>query len=412
MDPQVSSTPVAPAEVIVVGAGPVGLVAALALRKRHGLHVTVLEQESAGRLRPGSRAIFLHRVSLEILGELDTAVAADVARHGLVWSIKRTTYRGHEVYVRRYPPPRGWPAATNLSQVETEEILFNACVSAGVEFRWNQPVSSVRSSPEAVVVQTSDGSFLASGHVIGADGARSAVRSSIGVQLSGPRWMNTFVVVDVAEDPDDPLPVERVFHYEHPMVGYRNVLMVPFAGHWRIDLQCKPSDNSEEFSGRDGVRRWLSAVMPPKYADRVTWVTSYQFRQAIADGFADPQGRVLLVGEAGHVFAPFGARGLNSGIADAYVAAEAIARAAAEPGRVGASPAIEAFARTRRRAAMRNAAASTSALKHLTARSLTRRGMRWTAGHLAPFITATGKWMDTAPFGPPLGDRDEDGMRY
>jgi 3-(3-hydroxy-phenyl)propionate hydroxylase len=112
------------------------------------------------------------------------------------------------------------------------------------------------------------------------------------------------------------------------------------------------------------------------------------------------------------VFAPFGARGLNSGIADAFVGTEAIARAIREPGRAGPHPAIETFSQTRRRAAMRNAAASTTALKHLTARSLTRRGMRWTAGRLAPFIRRTGKWMDTAPFGPPLGDRDEDGMRY
>jgi 3-(3-hydroxy-phenyl)propionate hydroxylase len=152
--------------------------------------------------------------------------------------------------------------------------------------------------------------------------------------------------------------------------------------------------------------------MPPKYADRVTWVTSYQFRQAVAESFIDPHGRVLLAGEAAHVFAPFGARGLNSGIADAYVGTAAIARSLRDPRGGGASAAIDAFGRTRREAAIRNAAASTSALQHLTARSLAGRGMRWTAGHLAPFITATGKWMDTAPFGPPLGERDEDGMRY
>jgi 3-(3-hydroxy-phenyl)propionate hydroxylase len=316
------------------------------------------------------------------------------------------------VYVRHYAPPQGRPAAINLSQAETEGILFDSCLSAGVEFQWNRVVTSVQTSPESVVVQTSDGSYASCGYVIGADGSRSAVRSSLGIQLKGPRWTNTFVVVDVAEDAANPLPVERVFHYEHPMVGYRNVLMVPFAGHWRIDLQCKPSDDPEEFSGPDGVRRWLSAVMPPKYADRVTWVTSYQFRQAVAGSFIDSHGRALLAGEAAHVFAPFGARGLNSGIADAYVATAAIASAAGDPHAVGVSRAIKAFNRTRRRAAIRNAAASTSALQHLTAGSLAGRGMRWTAGHLAPFITATGKWMDTAPFGPPLGDRDEDGMRY
>ena len=62
--------------------------------------------------------------------------------------------------------------------------------------------------------------------MIGADGSRSNVRTSLGIPLEGPRTENAFVIVDTAEDPDDPLPVERIFHYEHPAVDGRNVLFV------------------------------------------------------------------------------------------------------------------------------------------------------------------------------------------
>ena len=82
------------------------------------------------------------------------------------------------------------------------------------------------------------------------------------------------------------------------MVGFRNVLFVPFAGHWRVDLQCQPTDDPHAFSGADGIRRWLPRVMPAKDADRVTWVSTYVFRQAIANAFTDASRRILLVGEA------------------------------------------------------------------------------------------------------------------
>ena len=158
---------------------------------------------------------------------------------------------------------------------------------------------------------------------MGADGARSAVRQAIGVELEGNCSVNSYVIVDVAEDPSEPLPVERVFHYEHPAVGGRNVLLVPFAGGWRADLQCKEDDDPEAFSKPEGARAWVASTLGERYGGRVTWVSTYQFLQVIAQSFVDRNRRVLLVGEAAHLFAPFGARGMNSGIADAAAAATA-----------------------------------------------------------------------------------------
>lgn len=400
-------------DIVVVGAGPVGLAAALAVRAT-GRPVTLVEAGDADRVRPGSRAIFLHKATLEVLERIRGGLGGELALHGLTWATRRTLYRGREVYRRTYPPalPGTLPALTSLPQVVTERVLLEAAIEAGVEFIWSAPVVGVTASGRGVTINTERGAPITARYVIGADGARSAVRESAGLRLEGPRTSNAFVIVDVAEVAEHPLPLERVFHYEHPAVGFRNVLFVPFAGHWRADLQCHEGDDPDAFSSADGVREWLARVMPAGYADRVTWVSTYVFRQAIADGFADASGRILLAGEAAHVFAPFGARGLNSGIADACVAARAIDTALRADAVSDAGHAIQNFAQSRRAAADRNRAASSTALAHLQARSLLRRATRRVAGRLAPSMPAIGRWMDRAPFGPPLGGAGRDGMYY
>src|SRR5207237_2343189 len=162
---------------------------------------------------------------------------------------------------------------------------------------------------------------------------------------------NTYVVVDVAADERDRRPIERVFHYGHPAAGGRNVLLVPFAGGWRLDLQCRPEDDPVAWSADGDVSKWVARVLGARYADRISWVSTYRFLQALASRFRDEAGRVLLIGEAAHLFAPFGARGMNSGIEDAEHAADAVreALAADDPG--SAAAAIDRFAVSRRRVA-------------------------------------------------------------
>ena len=400
-------------DIVIAGAGPVGLTAALAVRAR-GRAALVVEAGAADRVRPGSRAIFLHRVTLQTLERIRPGVGGELARHGLGWSTKRTLYRGREVYRRTYPPPPGdvLPAATSLPQVVTERILLDACRDAGVEFLWSTEIRGAVAGPDHVRIECASGAPLTARYVIAADGSRSAMRESLGLRLEGPRTSNAYVIVDIAEDPGDPLPLERVFHYEHPAVGHRNVLFVPFAGHWRVDLQCHPDDDPETFGSARGVREWLVKVMPPKYADRVTWVSTYVFRQAIANAFTDASRRVLLAGEAGHVFAPFGARGLNSGVADAFVAAQAIHSALDASSPAEADGFILDAAGARREAAVRNRAASSIALAHLQAASVREKLTRRVAAGLAPIVPSLGQWLDKAPFGPTLAQADRFGMYY
>ena len=235
--------------VIVVGAGPVGMTAALALRAK-GVPVTILEAEGEDRTRPGSRAIFIHRESLEHLESVSDGLGWEIARHGIVWTTKKTYYGESLVYERTYPPPdpTRLPHSTNLSQVVIEQLLLDACKRAGVDIVWNQELTSSTTSPDGVVLRTAGGDEWRAPYVVGADGARSIVRSSAGIALEGPRIEDSFVIVDVAEDESSPMLPERVFYYEHPAVHGRNVLLVPFAGGIRADLQLRPDDDPEQFN--------------------------------------------------------------------------------------------------------------------------------------------------------------------
>ncbi len=390
----------------MVGAGPVGLSAALALRAE-GLPVTVLEAGAEERARPGSRAIFVHRESLLHLERAREGLGWDIAAHGLVWSTKRTFWGERQVYERTYQPPdpKTLPHSTNLAQVETERLLLGASKAACVEFAWGREVAGVQSTPDGVQVTTTSGEKWNGNYLVAADGGHSAVRRLLQIAMEGDRSQNAFVIVDVAESDTDPRRPERVFYYRHPAVGHRNVLLVPFAGGWRADLQCRPEDDADEFSDPDGVRRWIAKVLPGPYAETVTWVSTYRFLQVVADRFSDSHRRVLLVGEAAHLFAPFGARGMNSGIADAVAAARAIRAAIECPDRPAALSAIDEFAETRRAAALYNRDAARRALSQMQAHDWRTRAKRRAAAVVALAGTRAGAWLDAAPYGPRASDR-------
>ncbi|MFF7469574.1 FAD-dependent monooxygenase [Streptomyces sp. NPDC008092] len=401
--------------VVVVGAGPVGLSAALALRA-HDLPVLLLEADPEDRERPGSRALFVHGESLALLDAMRPGLAAEITSYGRTWHTRRTLYRGREVYSRTFPPPSGRPPFTSLRQVDTERFLRGACAAAGVEFVWNARVIGVRTTASGVSLSCADGRELSCGYVIAADGARSAVRAGLGIPMEGTHGEGFHVVVDVADRPGAELPLERVFHYEHPGAGGRTVLRVPFTGGFQVDLQCHADDRAEEYGTEEAVRRWLPAVVGgghegaeghggheghDGYADRILWVSTYRFLRKVAASFTDPHRRVLLVGEAAHLFPPFGARGMNSGIADAAAAADAVATGT-----------VADFAAVRRAAALFNSEAAGAALEQLRPRRRIVRLRQRAAAALAPVLPSCGSWLEHAPYGPRGGAPALSGRKY
>ncbi|MFC4549901.1 MULTISPECIES: FAD-dependent monooxygenase [Halorussus] len=390
------------APVIVAGAGPTGMTAALALQAR-GVPVTILEADPQDRERPGSRAIFVHGATLQTLEQNHPGLGKRLADEGIIWSTRRTLWRGKEVFSRTYSNPGGsgdLPHFTSLPQVWTEDFMLEALEDVGVDVHWDSPVETVESSADGVRVVTEDGEEWEASHVVGADGAGSTVRKQIGAEFDGEESKNSFIIADVEEDPDDPRDQERVFHYDHPAVDGRNVLLVPFQGGWRVDIQCKESDDPEAMASEENVADLVATTLGERYRDRVTWVSTYQFLQVTADTFVDDHRRVLLAGEAGHLFAPFGARGMNSGIADAVAAASAIT--VARQARVDsvARAEVEEYAARREQAAEWNKDAAGQALEYLQGDSPVTKAKKRAAAELSDYIERAGEWLDDAPYGP------------
>ncbi|MDX2690855.1 FAD-dependent monooxygenase, partial [Streptomyces scabiei] len=302
------------------------------------------------------------------------------------------------------PPPPGTPPFPRPRQVGPERFLLAACRDAGVEFVWDARIAAVTTDPDGVRLTAEDGRTWTGVHAVAADGARSAVRRELGIPMEGTHGEGFHVVADIADLPGAELPLERVFHYEHPALGRRSVMRVPFTGGFQVDLQCRDDDATQEFGTEEAVRRWLPEVVGDGYAERVLWVSTYRFLRKVAAAFTDPHRRVLLAGEAAHLFPPFGARGMNSGIADAVAAARAIAD--------GTPAAVDSFAEVRRSAGLFNSAAAGTALDHLRPRRRIVRVKQRAAAALAPLVPRCGAWLEHAPYGPRHGSPAVAGRKY
>ncbi|WP_336365261.1 FAD-dependent monooxygenase [Halalkalicoccus salilacus] len=388
--------------VVVAGAGPTGMTAALALNAR-GVDVTILEADPEDRDRPGSRAIYVHKDTLRTLEQSHPGLGQRLVDEGIIWSTRRTLWRGKEVFERTYPNPGGddgLPPFTSLPQVWTEEYMLEAVEENDIDVHWDDAVETVESSEDGVTVETENGNVWEAEYVIGADGAGSTVRKEIGANFEGTESENSFIIADIEEDPENPRTKERVFHYDHPKAGGRNVLLVPFQGGWRVDIQCKEDDDPEQLTNDAIISELVARTLGERYRDRVVWVSEYKFKQVIADRMIDDHHRVLLAGEAGHLFAPFGARGMNSGVADADAAASAITVALHAEIDETAIGEIAHYGIQRLKAAEYNKNAAGQALEYLQGDSPITKSKKFAAAKAADFYEPAGEWLDDAPYGP------------
>ncbi len=301
--------------VIVVGAGPVGLTAAIDLALQ-GVPVVVLDEDNT--VSTGSRAICWAKRSLEIFDRLGVAEA--MLERGITWSKGKVFHRDRLLYAFDLLPEGGhrFPAFINLQQYLVEEILVRrAAALAAIDLRWQNRVVAVDVEPDGVKlsVATPDGIYaLAGDYLIAADGVRSTVRQQLGLDFRGKVFEDRFLITDVRMQAD--FPTERWFWFDPPFHRGQSALLHRQADDvWRIDLQLGPHADPEIERQPERVIPRLQAMLGPDRPFEIEWLSVYTFQCRRLERFR--HGRVIFIGDAAHQVSPFGARGGNSGIQDA-----------------------------------------------------------------------------------------------
>jgi 3-(3-hydroxy-phenyl)propionate hydroxylase len=307
------ATPPQRRPLIVVGAGPVGLAAAIDARQ-HGLPVLLFDEDKT--VSVGSRAVCYAKRALEVLDRL--GLGETPCAKGVSWNVGRTFMQEEEVYRFNLVPEAGHkrPGMINLQQYHLEEMLIARALEVGTDIRWQHKVISVQ--PQAdharVTVETPDGSFdIEADWLIVADGARSPIRRQLGLDIEGRIFMDRFLIADVVMKAD--FPAERWFWFDPPFHPGQSVLLHKQADNvWRIDFQLGWSADPEEEKKPEKVVARIKAMLGDERPFELEWLSIYTFQCRRMNEFR--HGRLLFVGDAAHQVSPFGARGANSGFQD------------------------------------------------------------------------------------------------
>jgi 3-(3-hydroxy-phenyl)propionate hydroxylase len=301
-------------QVVVVGAGPVGLSFAIDLSQR-GQNVVLLDD--ADRIGEGSRAICFSKRSLEYWDRL--GVGDRMVDKGVVWSVGKIFHGEQQLYQFNLLPEHGHkrPAFINLQQFYAEAYLVDRVEQLpSISLRWRNKVTALESRNDSVLltVDTPDGLYqLLAAYVIACDGARSSLRRMVGAEFSGQAFEDQFLIADVKMTAE--FPTERWFWFDPPFHAGRSALLHKQPDDvWRIDLQLSRYADPAVEKQPENVRPRIARMLGHDKFE-FEWISLYKFQCRRMDRFI--HGRVIFAGDAAHQVSPFGARGANSGLEDA-----------------------------------------------------------------------------------------------
>ena len=322
------------AEVLVVGAGPAGLVTALQARA-HGAAVRVVERRT-NPFRP-SRAMILHPRTLESLRPLGVTDA--ILAHGDTTPAADLHLGRHTVSARLAEldlPDTAFPHLTMVRQMDVEDVLVDALLAAGVPVEWGTELVEAAEEDGEVrcTLDTPAGATTAAASfLVGCDGPASTVRRLAGIGWRGGAYREEIVLAD--------LEIEGLAPGRLHVVAAREGLVFLFAlgeqGTWRL-LATRPRGAGDGPFGQTGeavpehvVRDIVEASGLTATVSEVTWSATVPLQHRLADAFRS--GRVFLAGDAAHAHSPAAAQGLNTGVLDAVNLGWKLAFAAGGPAR-------------------------------------------------------------------------------
>ncbi len=319
--PLASATPVA-----IVGAGPVGMTAALALAKE-GQACILLDNKAT--FNDGSRAICIGRPSFYILERLGAAKA--FLDKSLGWTMGRSFYRGQQILEFHMPDSSDekYRPMYNLQQQYIEQYLWQAVADNPlIETRWQTEVVAIQDR----ALETGQGATLSlrdpysedlgdyelsADWVLACDGARSSIRRLRGLRLQGENFEGRYVIADVQMEHDYPTIRRALFDPKCRPGGTVLIHRQP-DNIWRIDYQLSDGERNEDATREEAVRTSVASVLAEIGYDgawELEWWSVYSANTLALDDYRD--GRVFFVGDSAHIVPIFGVRGLNNGLADA-----------------------------------------------------------------------------------------------
>ncbi len=312
------ASPTARHKVVIIGAGPVGLAAAIDLAQQ-GIAVLVLDDND--RVSFGSRAICFAKRPLEILDRL--GCGEPMVEQGVVWDTGRVFVGADEAYSFNLLTESGHknPAFINLQQYTFEEKLVGRlraleAMGAPIELRGKNKVTALADNGDHVrlEVDTPEGSYLLEADwLIACDGANSPTRQMLGHDFEGRVFEDNFLIADVIMQAD--FPTERWFWFDPPFNRGQSALLHKQPDNvWRIDFQIGQDIDREEELKPENIKRRLRAMLGEDAEFELEWTSIYTFQCRQMERFR--YGRTLFAGDAAHQVSPFGARGANSGLQD------------------------------------------------------------------------------------------------
>ncbi|MDT0549850.1 MULTISPECIES: FAD-dependent oxidoreductase [Streptomyces] len=304
-------------QVLVVGAGPVGLTMAHELA-RHGVRVRLVD--GAPGPATTSRALATHARTLETYDQM--GVAADLlprgqrVEHFTLHQNGRRLIRLDTDYSRL---PTRFPFTLMVDQVITEEVLRTAASRHGVDVEWGMRLTGFEDLGTAVRARLSraDGGVaeIRAGWLVGCDGGHSTVRKKLGLPLLGDS-SETWLIADAFVDCD--LPRDSI-HWMRTPAG--TVMMVPFPepGKWRLldttDVDYDGGEAQDAAVARRFTAKIRAGTGRPARVGTPSWVSVFSIQQRMVPRMR--AGRVFVAGDAAHVHSPASGQGMNTGVQDA-----------------------------------------------------------------------------------------------